>query len=113
MEVRSSLSCATVRPRYSVSSTAVELRNSSVSSATEASLFAMWLLNFVDALRCDVHRTRPPGRDPTPLTKKAPAQAHGAGESRRVPDVKLHTPARAPAREQDFDRHARVNRSEE
>src|SRR5690554_1447772 len=80
MEVRSSLSCATVRPRYSVSSTAVELRNSSVSSATEASLFAMWLLNFVDALRCDVHRTRPPGRDPAPLTKKAPAQAHGAGE---------------------------------
>ena len=35
---RSSLSCATVSPRYSVSTAAVELRNSSVSSATAAAL---------------------------------------------------------------------------
>ena len=44
MAVRSSLSSATVRPRYSVSRTAVELRKFSVSSATDASLFAMALL---------------------------------------------------------------------
>src|SRR5215207_2446888 len=41
MDLRSSLSFATVRPRYSVSRTAVEPSNRFVSSATEASLFAM------------------------------------------------------------------------
>src|SRR6185437_11201592 len=41
MDLRSSLSFATDRPRYSVSRTAVELLNFSSSSATVASLFAM------------------------------------------------------------------------
>src|SRR6185312_6530253 len=62
MLFRSVFSCATVRPRYSVSNTAVELRNRSVSSATEASLFAMWLLNFVIASCPNGHQPRPTGR---------------------------------------------------
>src|SRR4051794_5039680 len=62
---RSCFSCATVRPRYSVSTTAFELRNKSVSSATVASLFAMALFpGWYSWMR--------------PLTTKAPAQAHGA-----------------------------------
>ena len=40
-ERRSSLSCATVRPRYSVSTAAFELRNCSASSATAAALSAL------------------------------------------------------------------------
>ncbi|CAB4863373.1 unannotated protein [freshwater metagenome] len=43
---RSSLSCATVSPRYSVSSTPLEVRIASEISAIVASLFAMVLLVF-------------------------------------------------------------------
>src|SRR5690606_22149368 len=62
IDCRRVFSCATVSPRYSVSRMAFELPNFSVSSATDASLFAMDGLLVIDA----------------ETMKKAPAQAHGA-----------------------------------
>src|SRR5690554_5476181 len=65
MDRRSSLSWLTVSPRYSVSSTALELSNCFVSSATVASLVAMALLGLV---------LMNAGQE----MRKAPAHAHGA-----------------------------------
>src|SRR3954469_6470973 len=75
IDCRSVLSWATVSPRYSVSRTADELRNRSVISATDASLFAMVLPN--GWMSAKDHRGM----------KNAPAnKGHGAEEL-------LHTPA--------------------
>src|SRR5664279_858045 len=67
MLLRSVVSCATVRPRYSVSTAAPELRNFSVSSAMAAAFSGF--------------ATGPPSENETPekapQTKGAPAQGAG------------------------------------
>src|SRR5690554_674985 len=97
MPVRSSLSWATERPRYSVSRTAVELRNRSVSSATEASLFAMWLLNNRCALQfaqCRNAIASAAGRNSCPL-KKLRRKRTELESTMNIEKSELHTPARA------------------
>src|SRR5450631_3487125 len=73
MVLRSVVSCATVRPRYSVSTAAPELRNFSVNSAMAAAFSGF--------------ATGPPSENETPekepQTNGAPAQARGSPAHRR------------------------------
>src|SRR6478672_6224502 len=103
MLLRSSLSWATVRPRYSVSRTAVESSKCFVSSATDASFCAM-------ATPC-VYETLHDGGAPargirsSDLTRQQ--KSSGASARSRIlnPGRSFVTPARAPAL-QSFDLHA-------
>src|SRR5450759_1034191 len=74
MLLRSVVSCATVRPRYSVSTAAPELRNLSAISAMAAAFSGL--------------ATGPPSemkrRRRLPLTKGAPAQARGSRHTKKV-----------------------------
>src|ERR1035437_2990571 len=74
MLLRSVVSCATVRPRYSVSTAAPELRNLSAISAMAAAFSGL--------------ATGPPSemkrRRRLPLTKGAPAQARGSRHTTKV-----------------------------
>src|SRR4051812_26487531 len=100
---RSCLSCATVRPRYSVSTTAFELRNKSVSSATVASLFAMALFpGWYSWMR---------PREPLLSKTKAPARAHGASYPENQ-ELTSHTCAGfALPRSHEHGRHQRSTAS--
>src|SRR3954452_17423441 len=86
MDLRSVLSWATVRPRYSVSRTAVELSNSPSSSATAASLFAMAYSSIIFV----AHRGSDVPPEAAGAKKKAPVQTHGA-ESQRTAELASHT----------------------
>src|SRR5690606_29663779 len=77
MLLRSCLSWATVRPRYSVSRTAFEFSNDFVSSATVASFCAM-VTPYVYGRHADAGRHPRLPHD----MEKAPAQAHGASEKK-------------------------------
>src|SRR5688572_2565205 len=99
MLLRSSLSSATVSPRYSVSRTAVESSKFFVSSATDASFCAM-------ATPC-VYETLHDGGAPAdgirssdldPQKERAPAQAHGAGFSERFVSYTCAGPCTAELR---------------
>src|SRR5690606_5473037 len=101
MLLRSCLSWATVRPRYSVSRTAFEFSKDFVSSATVASFCAM-VTPYVYGRHADAgRRPRPPAPKAKTLRRK---------RTERDLDERLSmTPARAPA-EQCFDPRARARR---
>jgi hypothetical protein len=71
--LRSWVSCDTVRPRYSVRTAALDVRNLSESSATVAALSAL-------AMALLPPFVMPAGEGPD--TTNAPAQAHGAWRNR-------------------------------
>lgn len=78
-ERRSCLSCATVRPRYSVSTAAFELRNWSASSATAAALSGLAMS--VGLLPGDEDRSEGAGKDETPRHRcQGVAQPHEVRE---------------------------------
>src|SRR5918994_3364675 len=99
MSLRSCLSWATVRPRYSVSRTAVESSKFFVSSATDASFCAMATPCVYETLRsggapADGIRSS----DLTRRNEKAPAQAHGAENRRRFVSYTCAGPCTAELR---------------
>src|SRR3954452_11806613 len=92
---RSVLSCATVRPRYSVSTAAFELRNCSVSSATEAALsglaISVGLLPGDETARKGLGKRKRPGTGARGVARPVFRTLSGGG----LPGALPHSPARA------------------